>query len=423
MKCGLPQGVSVELPNHDIEVVAEELDIRKRRRNYTVANLQVNDEAGRLLSRYSTEGALAFIKINGQRVDRMYLSPWQIQFKETLREKRVADVQLQDPRKVLRRGSIEKNFDREPLSRIAEYVVSRREDPENVITGVTVEQDTIPESVQAFKEQLDRIKYIQDIFKPRPDAVKEFDPRVTFQWDGVTPLEALSQLTDRYAINWWVEDDGTIRLGSDVSRASSVVATFGNKKDIALKRYTVTEPARLTSAIHLRSPHVVRGESFSISGDSISLIGEAELNNRRGAVLSLEAKGEYTEPSEIQAAAARQLTNTIMDETHGSIEINGMASEKKGVVANMDVGDLVYVDDTVGVRCEREVSTGTFVITSLKHRISETQGWRAILEVSKYPEENSIETRAVFYDPETDKRYDTLAKYLSAREENSGTLP
>lgn len=424
MVCGLPNGITLEFPKDDIEVSAYEADIRAQKRNYTVADFRISQTAGELIGRFASDAALVYVNIAGNRVKRMYYPGSNaITYKQSLDSDSVADIQLLDARKVLERGSIENSFSNTEVTAVVEYIFNNRDDPERIITGLDFvgRPPSGPDEISGpFDVEI--LQDLKDQYQGLTEIVPEESIPADYEFEGASPLASMDAIANDEGLNWWVTLDGTLKFGTDATRGNQLIGTVAHNNDFSISRYTVTSRHDSVNAIQIRSEILYEDPAASdlnITGDSISLIGTARSEEIDGSLKSLGTEHRYRRPRQIERAAVRHLINEVMANSQGTLQINGMHSTQKESIAKMDIGDIIYVDESIGEECKSNVVTGSFIITGVKHQIDPRQGWKTTAEVSRFPSEGSIVTDSVWYDPQTDKRYDTLEQYRRRREETT----
>lgn len=416
-KCGLPEGVTIEFPRDGIEIQAYAGDIREKRRKFTVAEFEISEEAGELIGQYASTAASVYINVGGVRAHRMYMPERDaMEFQRTLNDINIAKLKLLDGRKVLQRGSVEKTFDDVVLTDVVEYVLDQRDDPESVIQGyefvstnpqASIGTGSVPfyEFEQQVAERLARAFEDSRIFEPVVEKV------VTYDWDGVTPLQALHDIAADFNLDWWLDEDGILKLGVDPTTAN-VVGTVADNDGIVLSRYSVTEANNKTGSVHVRQERATGTGVFELQ--TLGLIAEANAEKIDGHTKYFDVSGVVQTPEAIEELAERMLVQEIMSDEYGSLEINGMASGRTETVAKLTIGDILAVDGSVQTACEKAVVTGLFLVNGVHHRIDSEQGWRVNVELSRVPRPGTITSTSVWYDPKTDKKYDTLEQYAQS---------
>lgn len=430
MTCDLAEGATLEFPNSGIEVRARDTDVRAKRRHYTMGQFDVSEEAGRLISRAVPIGAAVFVKIGGYTVRRMFRPRGAVEFEQNVEGIDKAKVTLKDPRMVLKRGTVSKSWQSVTAETAVQYIFENRNDPEGVLTGyefidadarnryrigtfdypspfgVLDVADDIEDTLVGWSIELSEMMV--------GDAAKNLRAS-SIDIKDMTPLEAMNKVLKMFELPWWVNDEGTLMIGID-GAWGDVVGTMAGENAVALKNYGITRSHDTTNSVQVRGPFnktrsIPDWEASVISGEDVQVIAEAKVPELSGGSDVLELNKNVSGPEELESIASAYLMDKIMDDTEGSIVVNGAASTEQELLAGLDIGDVLYVDDSIERRCVDNVVTGLFLINSVQHRISTRTGWEITLRVSRFPRPQSIRTSSVLYDPLTDKSYENFEAY------------
>lgn len=439
MGCGLENGVTIAFPRSGVEVQPYRGDVRMKRRNFAHADFELSREAGELIGEKIGTGEPAYVKFDGVRGHRFFFPEDGLTFTYDLQETEKAELTLLDARKILYRGALSKNFGTTSLGQVAEYIVSNRDDPYNVITDHRFVGEADPAEMRKPTFSLtDKPGFFQDASLFIENQVQNFlgwdvqgdKEYAGFKFDGRSPLAAMDRATREFGLNWWVDLEGRLWIGVDIT-FGQLLGTVAGDNLIALKRYSVTQSENTTNAVHLEGPYTVltnedlagvyemwpRPKTDAEKNQKIQIIAEAELADLSGALDSWEAQKSIESPEVLRETAVRMLMQEVMQDTNGSIQINGMASRDIHALANLDVGDKIFIDETIKTECDHQVVTGPFIIQSVHHRFDTRRGWEITCELARFPEPEKITARSVIYDPTADKRYESLRAYREAANE------
>lgn len=442
MTCGPHDGITIELPRHGVEVRPLETDLRMRRRHYSRAQFKLQEEAGRLLARYSESKTLAYIKVDGEPAHRMMIPQDGITFERDLNDTVICNLDLLDARKVLAQGSVEKSFKDVDAERIVRYLLEQRHDPEGLIQGYEFVREgdaeiTATTSFFFISEPYSLSEAGDDDAEFNPDF--DLDPfglgtrivdhlgwaerlgAYTFDFEGETILSAFEEAMNQFGLNWWVEDDGTLYIGPDGSRGQILSSRSGGN-EVALSRYTVTTNAKVTNAVQLHATVMQREEVTAEDVQSQNRVAKPEKKSTRaiaeayapeitGDLMIKESSQSFDSLAELEDAATRHLYQEVMDDTSGSLEINGLASTNIEGIRDLDVGDYFIAGPGIEDDCNREVITGMFLVTSVHHRAGPRKGWQIGVEVTRIPNPERLRSVSTFYDPQTDRNYESLRTY------------
>jgi hypothetical protein len=426
MPCAVPGGITISAPASDIEVEITELDLRSKARHYSYARAKLSETAGKVLAKARWREPM-FVKVDGTRVRRLWVPEDGITFHENLEEETYAEAELIDPRKVLATGTFDKSYESFTIRGVVEDILEAKEDPEGVITGVEYvnAEDAREGGVSPLgqitgatagttRETPDGLISSPRVFLggliDKAPGLGDYNNAITF--NDMTPLGAMEKLMSVAELSWHIRQDGTLHVGPD-SSYGQVIGVADGESNLAVSRYSVVTSANIVDTINLQGPFQV-GTLPGNEKRRTYLIAEATTSDFDGSTEFVETPNYAESPRELERTAVRTLQRMAMQDADGSIEFNGMASQEKVTLARTQPHDRVVVDSGVGGRCAGDVATGTFVIESVQHRISATQGWEATLQVSRLPPADTITTTSVYWDAITDTRYDTLEAYKDA---------
>lgn len=429
-RCGLSDGVTIEFPNTGIEVRPRDADVRAQRRNFVMSKFELPEAAAKLVAKYVPKGDYAYIRFDGTIARRVYRPPDAIQFKEDLQETTYGELTLKDPRYVLNRGNVTKYWDTATLGDIVDYIMDQVVDPHGVVTDYRFMTPELRE-----RERIAAFDYpspfgVLDVANRIADALVGFGGDVgewlgedmsslrtsTIDLEDVSPLEALQRVMDDFSMDWWVDEDGVLWIGPNVANGQ-VMGTVAGDNNIALKDYSITRVPEATSSVQVTGPLKnsgdIPGTSYAVSEGGLQVIAEAKAPGLEGAPMALETERRVTEPEDLESMAALALMQEMMDDVEGSLTINGLASRETEVLARLDIGDVLYVDDSIETECNQNVTTGLFMVNSLQHRANERRGWEITMRVGRIIDPDALRLRSVIYDPATDTAYSDLDAFRS----------
>jgi len=454
--CDLSESITLEFLSSGIKIQPYTADIRARRRNYAHGNFELSEEAGELVAEELVDAEPVLVKFGGVPARRMYAPSDAVTFERDLGGFVKAELTLLDARKVMSRGTFSKAWSAVSFGDAIEYIMNEVDDPEGVITsyGFVSKEDSDEvrrrllgenQALEDVQEGGSKIRFSVPGGGGIVTASEEVSTRILrfidqntgldtlsddvfagFDFDKVTPLEAMAQVTREFEENWWVEPDGSLYIGTDGTRGQ-VVGTVAGNNSIALSRYSVTSDANRTNTVQVSGPYNATLEldesntwlNAIDAGDklrakkNIQLIAEATDPTIEGSAYAAPPSEQKTQttPEALERGALGLLSQRMMDQNSGSIAVNGLASSNVEGLAKLDIGDHIVIDDTIETRCDKDVLVGPFLVTSVQHRVNDRQGWHIELRVTRVPDYDSIETRSVFYDPTTDTAYEDLEAF------------
>jgi len=440
MSCENPlSAFSIVLPNNDTEVRVLEADVRNQRRKYSRAELVTTEAAGELVAQYAHDSALAFLKLRGEPMRRMALIGTDaVEFDRTTREETKAIIDLQDPRKVLTQSTVEKSFKDVSAEKIVSYLLSQRHDPEGIIQGynfINKEDARKREGPLLLSESIDFGGPIGEIIEAQSDLAAtpgrlaegilghfgwaDKAGLYSFDFNGETILEALSKkVMPEFGLNWWVDNDGILQIGPFGTR-SRLHASQAAENNLALSRYSVTTAAKSINAVQIDAPltDIVNRRNYpGVDLSSTKAIAEATAPEIDGGLAMPRIERSFSSLDEMERVAMRKLHEFLMQQSSGSVEINGLASKDIDGLRTMDVGDYIFFDKSISKTCEKDVITGTFMIMGVKHTTGPRVGWKIDVEVSRVPNPDMLLSSSVIYDATKDKEYETLGAFRESRD-------
>lgn len=436
MACEDTDDITIEFPATGVEIQPLKTDIREQQRAFARGQFDLTEEAGTLVDENTPEAATALVKFNGRVAYRLYLPHDTLTFETDLENDTIAKMPLLDARQVLRRGSVEKSFGDTTPQDIVDFIMEEKNDPDDVI----VDYEFVTEEISELERNLATADwapgFIQDFEIGASRAVDGFlgidhyheeTDYSGFDFDGVSPLEAMQEAMQEFEVNWWVEDDGVMYIGPHGTR-NQMVASAAHENNITLSRYSVTRDAKTTNAVQIRGP--VNREYVNppfhytqVRGTGLRTISEAHAENMQGSLLIREEDKRIFNPEELEGVALSALYQEVMDDISGSVDVNGLASTNMDAIVNLAVGDYFGADPSIEEECDEDVVTGLFMITSIHHLSDDRRGWKITLELSRIPDPDAITTRSVYYDPEEDREYESMEAYREAEEEEDDDDP
>jgi len=435
---GSDRSITIAFPSAGIEVAPFESDIRLDRRKYAYGEFTLTREAGELIANNVPDYSKAHIRISDRRAHRMVYFSDGLTFERDLNDNNIAELELSDASKILSNGTITANFERITLGGAVDYIMDQYGDPDNVINSYKFvgDIDKGERRVAAgarFALQGDTVK--------RAGGINTLDARASellvsaqekvdgllgtdmiedihdgFDWEKTTPLQALSEVLQEFELDWWVTKYGVLEIGLDGSRGK-VLSSTGSGDNIVIQHYGITSSPDRVRGVHLEGSYRTLNaprEIDDIGGPTFSrLVGIAEAVNTgsSGTVVAGEVQKGFSSLEELENIAERQLYRETINQTSGSIGINGLASTDKDTIAVLDVGDIILLDESLNTKCNSELITGLYLIFGVQHKRNPREGWTINVELTRIPDFNEVKTRSVWYDPEKDKEYDSLEEY------------
>ena len=464
MTCETVSPVWLYFMRSDFWIQPVEVDVRKKNVEFGKGKFELTEQDGHYVSENAAEAEPVMMTFGQWPVHRFVMpSIDSMEYHRNLEGITKATLTLLDGRAVLQRGTINKNWERVELGNAVEYIVENRNDPSNVMSGEieysgvspTAERDDLdlfgPEAASVVPEALglplaDDVESQGDItdipiagetlqdfavgtFETIEDNTSaEFSEEALFsgfEFNGISPLEALGRVVDEFNIQFRVRNDGTLVVGPP-GGYGRVGFAAADSDSLSISRYDVTQSSNQTDTVYITGSYTTTNferEGFldvtAVDYDETQLQAHAEATapSIEGSAIRLE-KSNIQSLTNLEDVASWKLLSEIMQDTTGSIQFNGSASTNTAALALMDVGDWLFVaPDVVESDCSTGVVAGAFIINEVQHKVGDTRGWKTTVEVSRITPANGIETTSYYYDPSTDQRFESLEAFNEYREQ------
>lgn len=427
MTCGLADGITIEWLNTGVEVRPIDLDMRAQSKGLAHAQFRVSPEAAEVIRINTDTLEPVAVKFDDNVSRRLMFPEEAMEHTENLDGNERFDVDIADPRNILQRGAISKTWNTTSLEDAVDYVMGRIDDPEDVITGYRFIEDVDVDESRAQESIHTRLSFLPLL--SGPDEMFS-----GFGFDGTPPLEAMQTIMNEFQLDWWVDNEGVIIIAPRGAYGEEV-ATVGGENVVALKSYSITSTAYRVDTVQAHGSsgplHSIPRASEEIDTDSVPAqfrsenfpirpIVEANATTVDGSAMVVNERRDTQDLDQLEEIAERQLLAEIMSDTSGSMVVNGMASTGIGDIASMDVGDYIFVDDSINEACDRDLVTGTFIIDEVHHRSNRRVGWEITLEVTRAIGGDDIETSSFYYSPATDQSYEDLQAINEELNDNPG---
>lgn len=436
MACDFGREVKLKFEKSGLSVFPSDFDFRNENGSYAHVRAKFGENVGHYISDFYLESEPVILYFDDVPVNRFYIPPEAFTFRRQMDRPTEASLQLNDAIQVLSRGTIEKSYVSVSLGDVIDYIFDNRDDPNDVLSGYRfVDEDDAARTKQgiadafeftdAFDEDIttEATQYIHDLLTG-PDSESLF---TGFEFEGISPLQALGRVLSAFEIDYRVETDGTVVFGKFGTDSETYIAGY-NTSDFTLSRYDVTTSANRTNRVLVRGSYeMVRTENESGNPESTKLrpYGSAKAIGFTGDSLELEAKNVKS-LAELEQIATRALVQELMKDVNGSLVIDALATESAENLANLSVGDYIVVGPSVPENCNTDVVAGAFLVQRIQHNGSQSLGWTADVEVSQVAFPDSISTQTFYYDPRANQRVeevDAFNEYYDGAVEGSSFRP
>lgn len=437
MTCALPDGVTLRFLRSGISVTPYETNLRAKKRNYMHGQVVISREDGRRIQKFSKEAEPAVLEFGGNVSQRFFVDQDATEFYFDYDDQERARIDLKDGRKVLERGSVNASYSQVSLTDVVEDIIDEnRDDPNSVIenvrfTGADVRERILVTAEDLFSFLPALLKYSNPVGNWLKEQFRNLDDNPAkiyggFEFDNISPLEAMVRVMDQFSYRWWVDPDGTLWIGQD-GTFGNVVGTIADGNEIVMRRYDVVESSSKTNRVLATSeiPDTQKSDDLgpTVPRDvktRLKSVAIASAPSIDGELKRLSSRTTISQ-GQLRDSATRYLYEEIMDDTNGSISINGLASKDKESLARLQPGDHFIVNEDIEEHCKPGTVTGHFLVKSVSHSVTPRQGWKIAVNVSKTLSHDKINTQSFYYDPTTDTKYDTLEAVQNNTETDDAT--
>ena len=432
---GIDRSITIEFPTTGIEVAPHETDLRLDRRKYSHGKFTLTRGAGEFISSNVPDYSKAYIRISDTRAHRMVFFSDGLTFEKDIDGDNVVELELADASKILQNGTITENFEEVTLEEVVDYIMGQYGDPDDVVpdydfvdsVDIQEKRDSLEDESNSniVSEKLDEFgsALARGLLK-KSDEFLGTDYKETihdgFDWEKVTPLQALSDVMEEFELDWWVTKDGVLKIGIDGTTGQALAST-GTDDNIVIQHYGVTSAPDRVRGVHLEGSY-----QATHGPKRLNLFGDLEYNKLVGIAEAVDYSSNgvvvgnndiqkgFSSLEELEEITQRQLYREMINQTSGSIGVNGLASSDKETLALLDVGDMLFLDSSLQEKCgDRKIITGPYLIFGIQHKRNPREGWTIDLELTRIPDFSQVETASVWYDPDEDKEYDSLEEYQS----------
>jgi hypothetical protein len=418
MTCGLYGGIEVAFLKSGLSITPYEVRTRSGDHEFSYTKVDISREDGELISEQAKEYEPVLLKLDGQTQDRYVFRPEAVSLNNNS-----AKLTLYDAEKILERGTVNKHFQNTSIKDVINYIVRRTQDPNRVIRGIAHSHTNTSDVVVQSPARLGREGILGDALESVTTmAAATFGVELTdtsLKLTDMSPLQALNKVASTFSLETWVDPSGMLNYGLQGTNPNSLVLGVEDG-DAKLKEYNVTIGSGKLAQVILQGRYnyittdKVTGRSQNRSANTYAY-GKAYLVDKNDE--KVEGRSEKPDqivsasgPKNVENAARRALVSHYMGRKNGNIVINGGASEEKGELIDLAVGDLVAASAEIEKHCQRKVDTGIFTVQSIQHRLDQRRGWLIDVGVAALPAAK-ISSESWIQNPETDERWDSVDEY------------
>lgn len=422
MTCSIPEGVELRFPRSGIRVRPYEGDVKIQKRNYAEAEFVLSEKAGQLIGDSVENKEPVIFVLDADDIYRFIYLEDSLDFRRNFDRENESILKLHDARAVLADSALSKRWFEAELDTIVSYIRDNSDDPHGVIESIQyagdVDADQLIETVgdvvpiESAGRLFDITSLPENVIKLK-DGLGLSGSLVVgeegIEFDDISPLEALEKVASELEYSFWIDVDGTLYVGLDETWGQSV--RVADRTSFSVRRLDILEPKHKVNTVVAKAPQQASSGDW-FPDPVLRSVAEAEATDIDGGTLAVGVKkGQSLE--NIKKVAQRRLIKEISSDISGSGVFNGLASDHKDVLARLTVGDHFIIADSAFDSCRTGAAGGHYTVKSVHHRINPRQGWRIDVDFGRIPE--NIETRSFYYDPQDDKRYETVSAYSAGR--------
>lgn len=428
MTCSLASEAQLHFPVSGVTFGIYEVSTRSQVGKYSHAKIRIRREDGEIIEDKVAVREPAVLQF-GDHVQNRYVYQ-----SDSLRLKNdKAWLTLYDARKILNYGVLSNKYDEVTLEDVVSEIASERDDPFNVITGVDFPDESAIAETESWKEQTVEatagsgadssgggfLGIVESVYAflldIGTDALFLRKDKGGFDFDDISPNDALKQVEAEFSVEAWVNEEGILIVGRPQSKPNHRHVIPPNMEDspYVISDYNITRGVTPVASVHLTGTQTWKKTGSGVFDGNKALypIGRASIEGQPGGVYAPEEPVRLRSVEAIERAARNKLIELSTSERNGNIVFNGFASSRPERLVTMSVGDTLAVAPNIGQYCSKDVDGGAFVIEEIQHRIDTRNGWKVTVEVGAVP--NNITTSSVWYLPERDEEYRTLESYTN----------
>lgn len=405
MSCDLKGGPDLVFPASGKSYKIKDLSTRSARSIYDHARVKLNKEDGEEIHQTVDDWEPALIEFDGVVENRYAYRKGSV---KTTRKS--ARLTIYEARKVLDQGVLTNQYDTVTVSEVMNFAVDNKKDPHNIITGWQAVGGAGGES----KSSIGTLAGIASQFLALIGEIREAEFR-GIEIEDETPNQVIGRLEEMFGLTTWVETDGTLFIGQPEAVPKNSHSISGDPLDssYAMKSYHVLEGAYPITLVKLIGETHWHGGSGRAEPTELLPMAEAAILDggevADGSTVTNEDPLPIFELDSLETAARNLLIEKLMEYESGTIVFNGAASDEKAKLANMSFGDTIYVSPQISGYCKTAADGGLYTVHEVQHKVSPQQGWKITVEVGLIP--SSMESMAIYYNPEEDEAYKELPSY------------
>jgi len=410
MACSL-SNIQIWFVKSDIRIRPFSIDIRRSRHDsntFDHVSCEITTEAGELITDTAISREPVVIEKDNVSVYRGYYKHDSVGHgisKDTL--------QIQDPRRIMKAGIIDKEWGEITLNKVTQYIYERIQDPEGVIKRIELAS---PE-VNTEKAQhtsffgIDRrdASSRTSVSNVLVDAINKSLPLLegdgNFDFRQESPYSALREVVNLWETDFWIDTDGVLKIGPQEAEVDVYSAGRGSGNMFISEWDLPPNPTPLKAV-------VVKGKADYPEEENtwIDIFDREKFETRAAAgflnnsdlseIMVVESKKETSDPESLKRMASGRFVKEYRKNNRGSVTINALAGAEDvsgSDYASMDIGDKLVVNNK-GSDCDK-MASGIYDIHEVNHSISGGSGWSISFQVTAEIIDGGFTSKFWYFDP------------------------
>lgn len=440
MACSLAD-TKLVFESSGIEVIPFDVDFRTKRGKLDYAKARLTRTAGEYIAEQFDEFEPVRIEVDGHVIRRLMLVENPIKLGVDH-----AFLTLADSREILKRGVIDKVFHKATLGEVLDYIYEQTDDPNGVLIDARASDPGMEGIVtEDYQEKYEWFFATNDYYKILTTELEEWGDNVShkalrfinnltgllgkeggFDFNGITPAEALYEVEQQFGLESWVDDDGVLWIGKPDVMADLYFASGEGSDTLRIKEYNVTEDAIPVAGVKIGGTYTITMRSNYYGGPNRTL-EKTKLQSwavarwttkKNGRMIVLDSK-KVIKGEDLAIHALTRLLSEIYDSKGGNVVLNPLASSTvHGHPAAIRVGDHLAVVGNIHEGCNQKIESDLFVVNGLHHRISSEVGWEITADVGKLVNPDELEVDFWYFDPTNEEMLEPEEVYKLSIEDD-----
>lgn len=339
-----------------------------------------------------------------------------------------AILNIMDPRRLLKNGFIDKEWNKITLENLVNYIYDQFQDPYGVISGPQFNEPDSDELKLQFEhinennswrpsvsnplntETTERNKKAGETELGIRNWLRETTPMVNgdgqFDFREETPYSALEETVDIWETDWWIKSDGTLVIGMpDLDPNAYPASRY--KGDWFITQYNFPQNPTPIKGVYVKGKMDHKGGHDDNVGNDIwqwvtdkkkfETRAYAGFNNDDLTETIVLNKKNSSDPETLKEVAKRGLIRKFTEMNRGSVIIDPLSSVDVDLegFCKLKQGDRLVIPGGWG--CD-EPDSGMYTVHNIQHKINGDDGWSITLQVTQDITEK-LQTEFWYFDP------------------------